>query len=240
MSVTATATSTTSTTTCRPRQLLHQLTAVSVVGGPLCFWLGGLLSPPAMHTDGAQTITANAAPNPATNTAHLIAFFAASFLLPVSVVGLARLSWARAPWLSTLGGFTGVVGWIPLAALTALDASAVAMAQMPGSPSYGKLYDAFAYGPLMNAFLIVYIIGHLAAYVLLGIALRRARVLPAWAAWAMVASSPLTMAMFILPGNPVTVGAIAIGLLVAGSVPAARAMARAGTAPSDREQGGAC
>ncbi|MET9019143.1 hypothetical protein ABZV93_04085 [Actinopolymorpha sp. NPDC004070] len=224
MSVAITATATSS----RPEQLLNRLAAVSVVGGPLCFWLGGLLSPPAMHTDGAQTVAANAAANPATNTAHLIAFFLASFLLPVSVVGLARLSWARAPWLSTIGGFAGVVGWIPLAALTALDASAVAMARMPGGPSYGGLYDAFAYGPSMNAFLIVYIVGHLAAYVLLGIALRRARIVPAWAAWAMVASSPLTMAMFVLPGNSVAVGAVAIGLLVASSVPAARAVWAAG------------
>ncbi|MFD2078224.1 hypothetical protein SAMN05421678_1308 [Actinopolymorpha cephalotaxi] len=220
----ATATTAATSTSSRPQRLLHRLTAASVVGGPLCFWLGGLLAPPSMHTDGGQTVAANLAADPATNTAHLIAFFAASFLLPVSIVGLARLSWARTPWLSALGGLAGVVGWIPLSALTALDAAAVAMARMPGSSSYGRLYDAFAYGPLMNAYLIVYIVGHLAAYVLLGIALRRARVVPAWAAWAMVASSPLTMAMFVLPGNPVAVGAVAIGLLVAGSVPAARAL----------------
>ncbi|KAB8191962.1 hypothetical protein FH608_028905 [Nonomuraea phyllanthi] len=197
---------------------------MSIVGGPLSFLLGGLLAPPLMHMGGAETIAANAEADPAANTAHVIAFVAAGFLLPIGVVGLAWLARRHAPWPATIGGLLGVLGWIPLSALTALDELARTMGQLPGS--HGPLYDRFAYGPIMNTYLIIYIVGHLLAYVLLGIALRRARVLPAWAAWAMVASSPLTMVMFILPGNPIAVGAVAIALLVAGSVPAAITTAR--------------
>jgi hypothetical protein len=77
----------------------------------------------------------------------------------------------------------------------------------------------------MSTYLLVYIVCHLVAYVLLGIALRRAQVIPEWAAWSMVASSPLTIAAFVLPSRPIAVGYLALTLLVIGSLPAARAMA---------------
>src|SRR6266542_3377640 len=87
------------------------------------------------------------------------------------------------------------------------------------------LLDRFSTDAVMGSYLIVYIVGHLVAYVLLGIALRRARVLPGWAAWSMIASSPLTLAAFVLPGSPRAIGGIALALLVVGSLPAARTMA---------------
>src|SRR5436190_356768 len=48
----------------------------------------------------------------------------------------------------------------------------------------------------MTFYLVVYIAGHLAAYVVVAIALRRARVTPAWAAWTLAASTPLTFAFY--------------------------------------------
>jgi membrane protein implicated in regulation of membrane protease activity len=92
------------------------------------------------------------------------------------------------------------------------------MAALPQAGSYAPLWDLFVSGAVMKTYLIVYIVGHLLAYVLLGIALRRARIIPLWAAWSMIASSPLTMAVFVLPGKPVWIG---VALLVIGSLPAA-------------------
>jgi ABC-type uncharacterized transport system permease subunit len=80
---------------------------------------------------------------------------------------------------------------------------------------------------MMLSFLLIYIVGHLLTYVLLGIALRRAGVVPRWAAWMIVASSPLTVLMFALSGNPQALGGVALGLLVIGSIPAAREVLRA-------------
>jgi len=76
---------------------------------------------------------------------------------------------------------------------------------------------------VMGTYLLVYVIGHLVAYVLLGAALLRGRVIPRWAAWSMIASSPLTIAAFALPGSPRATGAVAFTLLLLGSLPAARA-----------------
>jgi hypothetical protein len=75
----------------------------------------------------------------------------------------------------------------------------------------------------MGSYLIVYVVGHLVAYVLLGAALLRGRVIPRWAAWSMIASSPLTILAFALPGSPRATGAVALSLLVLGSLPAVRA-----------------
>lgn len=211
-----------------PQRLVRVLAAVAIVGGPLGYLLGGVLEP-AAHADGRVTIAANSAANPATNTIHLAAFMVASFLLPVGVVALAWLAHRRAPWLATIGGIFGVVGWLPFAALTALDDLAVAMARAPQGGSYATLWDGFAYDAVMNSYLIVYILAHLVAYVLLGIALHRARVIPAWAAASMIASSPVLIAAFVLPGQlepaGLAVAAASVVLLILASLPAAYALA---------------
>lgn len=203
------------------QRLRQVVLAVAIVGGPLAFLLGGVLSP-SIHDTGQASIAANAAANGTTNAVHLAAFVLASFLLPIGAVGLAHLAYPRAPWLATIGGLLAVVGWLPFSALAALDDLTSIMAQLPNSGSYAELWDRFSTDAVMGTYLIVYIVGHLVAYVLLGIALRRGRILPRWAAWSMIASSPLTIAAFVLPGSPLAIGSVALTLLVLGSLPAAR------------------
>lgn len=216
-----------------PERLLRAAVAFAMIGGPVGYLVGGVLEP-AAHLSGAATIAANADANSATNTIHMVAFVLASYLLPIGVVGLAFLARVRSPWLATIGGLLGVIGWLPFSALTALDELPRAMVGPPTSPDYGRLYDRFAYGALMNGYLLVYIIGHLAAYVILGIALRRAAVIPTWAAWCMIASSPLLVAAFVLPDGlgrtPLAVAGLSVAILILGTLPAAGAMLR-GSAP---------
>ena len=87
--------------------------------------------------------------------------------------GPAHLAYPRAPWLATIGALLAVVGWLPFSALAALDDLTSIMAQLPNSGSYAELWDRFSTDAVMGTYLIVYIVGHLVAYVLLGIALRR-------------------------------------------------------------------
>ncbi|MFF4778513.1 hypothetical protein ACFY05_37390 [Microtetraspora fusca] len=205
-------------------RLWRLVLAVAIVGGPLGYYVGSALNS-TVHENGSTSIAANAAANPIFNAVHLVAYVLASFLLPLGAVGLAYLTYARAPWPATIGGLLAVVGWLPFSALTALDDLMRAMAQLPDSGSYATLLDRFANDAVMGGYLLVYIVGHLVAYVLLAIALRRAGVIPSWAAWSMLASSPLTVAVFVLPGRPLVLGDVALTLLVIGSIPAARAMA---------------
>ncbi|HZD02722.1 MAG TPA: hypothetical protein VFA46_21785 [Actinomycetes bacterium] len=203
------------------QRLRQVVLAVAIAGGPLAFALGGLLAP-AIHDSGQASIAANAAADPTANAAHLAAFVLACYLLPIGAIGLARLAWPRTPWLATIGGLLAVVGWLPFAALTALDDLTATMAQLPHSAADAQLLDRFSTDAVMGSYLLVYIVGHLLAYVLLGVALRQARAVPGWAAWSIIASSPLTIAAFALPGSPRAIGGVALALLLAGSLPAAR------------------
>lgn len=210
----------------RPERLIRRVVAVAIVGGPLGYLVGSALHPPVQQVgEGGLTIAANAGADPVINGVHLAAYVVASFLLPVGAAGLGYLAYRRTPRLATIGGLLGVAGWLPFAALTALDDLARTMADLPDSSRYAELYSRFETGPIMLLFLLVYVVAHLVAYVLLGIALLRARVVPRWAAWSLIASSPVTMAGFVLPGRPVATGGIAgLGLLLIGSLPAARAI----------------
>jgi hypothetical protein len=208
-------------------RLLRTSLATAIVGGPLGYLVGGLFAP-AIHAPGPSTIAANAAANAVTNGVHLAAFVFASFLLPVGAAGLAYLAYRRAPWLATIAGMLGVVGWLPFSALAALDDLARAMAGHPDRGSYAALLDRFTNDEVMSTYLLVYVICHLVAYVLFGIALRRARVIPRWAAWAMITSSPLTIAAFAFHGTGRTiVGAAALTLLLVARLPAAQALTSA-------------
>jgi len=88
-------------------------------------------------------------------------------------------------------------------------------------PSIGRVPRV----PTSNAFDTGWVIGHLLGYVLLGIALLRARVIPRWAAWLIIVSAPVM--------GPIAYGT-GLGLLQVlgyvlvfiGSVPAAIAMLR--------------
>lgn len=216
----------------RPRseRLLRIIGATAIVGGPLGYLLGALMAP-AIHGTGLATIEANATANPATNAAHLAAFVLASYLLPMGAVALAYLAYRQTPWLATIGGLLGVLGWAPFSALAALDDLASTMAQLPDHNSYAGLLDRFTNDAVMGSYLIVYVGFHLVAYMLLGVALRRARVIPRWASWTMIASSPMTIAAFAFHGSGRTaVGVAALALLLIGSMPAARTI----VAPSIR------
>lgn len=211
-----------------PERVIRLVVALAIIGGPLGYLVGSALHPPVQRIgEGALTIAANAGTDAVVNGVHLVAYVVASFLLPIGAAGLGYLAYPRAPWTATVGGLLGVAGWLPFAALTALDDMAVTMAGLPDSASYAELYSRVETDPVMLLFLAVYIAAHLLAYVLLGVALLRARVVPRWAAISLIASSPVTMAGFVLPGRPLsTVGVAGLVLLLVGSLPAAPAMLR--------------
>lgn len=139
------------------------------------------------------------------------------------MIGLAYQAREAAPWLATLGGLIGVLGWLPLSALTAQDDLTRTIATMPAGANYVDLWQRFTTDPVINTYLVLYAAGHLVAYVLLGLALRRARVVPAWSAWLMIASSPVTVVGFAVPALKTLIYAGVIAVFVA-SIPAAHAL----------------
>jgi hypothetical protein len=171
--------------------------ALTILLAPVTYCLGGLLDPVIHVTNGAANIAANAAANPFTNSLHLASFVVGSFVLPISIIGIARLVMPRSPWLALIGGTLGLVGWLPMAALTAQEDLTLQMARLGGDTQLlGALWEQFNADATMTVFLVVYIAAHLAAYVVLSVGLYRARVIPAWAAWILASSTPLMLVFF--------------------------------------------
>ena len=173
---------------------------------------------------GAANIAANAAADPTTNQLHIAVYVLETFVLPASVVGLAGLALRRSPWLATIGGGLGLIGWLPWSALAAQDDLTFQMAQMGGGPLFVELWNRFTTDRTMGALTLIYVICHLSGYVLLGIALARARIIPPWAAWSLVLTSPITLIAF--PTHLHELLYLVIALWFVGSVPAAVAVWR--------------
>lgn len=113
------------------------------------------------------------------------------YLYPLSCIGLGLLAMKRSHWLATLGvacGFAGSIVWGLIAGQIALIAG---MAQMDTNSVFVSVEHHYYTNWMTLAFAIGWLFGHLLAYVLLGIALARTRIIPQWAAWLFVASAPL-------------------------------------------------
>ena len=196
-----------------------------IVSGPLVAFLYGFLNPTPLHlTNGAVAIAVNATANPLANQLHLVLGVVLSFLLPIWYLGIAWLALRGAPWLATLGGLLGLVGWIPWSALIGQEALTATMAQMGGGPQLAALWERYNGSGVLTAYLLIYIVGHLLAAVLLAIALGRAHLVPAWAVWALALTSPVQIVIFLV--HQLAVGIVVALLWFGSSLPIARALLR--------------
>jgi hypothetical protein len=147
------------------------------------------------------------------------------YLYALSYVGLGLLAMKRSPWLATLGMVCGFAAGIVWAAIADSITMLFSMAQNGVNPLFVTLERHYYASWLILTFGAFWVIGHLFAYVLLGIALLRARVIPRWAAWIFIVSAPIM--------GPIAYG-MKVGLLqilgfvlvFIASVPAALAMFR--------------
>jgi hypothetical protein len=204
------------------RGLRRGVFAASILLAPLVLVPGTIFNPAIGGiANGAANIAANGVANPLTNQLHVATYVLETFLLPLSALGLAGLAIHRSPWLATVGGGLGLFGWLPWSALTAQDDLTYQMAQMGNSSQFVALWNRFTTDGTMTFFLLVYVICHLAAYVVLALALHRAGVIPTWAAWALALTSPLTVASFATRQHALLY--LVLALWIAGSVPAAYA-----------------
>jgi hypothetical protein len=147
------------------------------------------------------------------------------YLYALSHVGLGLLAMKRSPWLATLGMACGFAAGIVWAVIADSIAMLFSMAQNGLNPLFVKVERHYYASWLIFTFGAFWVIGHLLAYVLLGIALLRARAIPRWAAWLLIASAPLM--------GPIAYGEqvgwlqiLAFLLVFIASVPAALAMLR--------------
>lgn len=155
----------------------------------------------------------------------LLLSVAAPYLYPLSYFGLGLLALRRSPWLAITGmicGWLGSVTW-------GLIANQMFMLNSMARLNHDSLFMAlekqyYASGEVL-VFAIGWVLGHTLAYVLLGIALWRARVVPRWAATLLIVSAPL-MGPIAYGTNLSLLQVAGYALAFIGSVPAAAALLR--------------
>jgi hypothetical protein len=155
---------------------------------------------------------------------HLALVITSTFLLLFGFLGMAWLAMSRSPWLASIGGALSLIGTMTTVAFTAQSDMTYDMAQLGSSPQFIALWDRFNSDAVMTVFLVLFIVGFVVGPLLLGIALGRARVIPLWAASAIVLSRLLLIIAFPAHLNSSSVEPGAYGLFFLGSIPAALAM----------------
>jgi hypothetical protein len=146
----------------------------------------------------------------------------APYICPISYLGLGMLAMRKAPWVSTVGIACGWVGSVPWGFIADSMFYFTAAAHLGQDTSFALLHSPqglFAF-PQMMTVAGGWVIGHLLGYVLLGIALFRARVIPRWASCLIVAAAPL-MGPIAYGTNIGLVQVLGYVCVFAGSVPAA-------------------
>ena len=182
-----------------------------------------------VNATAASFVVTSQMAGPLGNTLHLIGAVLTSFLLPVGYLGMALLGMRRSPWLATVSAVLSFLGWLPWPALVGIDNLAYLIAQTGPTPQLNALWIQFNGSAMMSAFLFIYVISHLLASVVIAVMLGRLRLVPAWSAWALALTSPVTMALFVVHVASVqyVLRTADMALFVAGMVPAAVAMLQA-------------
>lgn len=157
---------------------------------------------------------------------HLALAIISFFLLLFGFLGMAWLAISRSPWLASIGGALSLIGTMTNVAFIAQSDMTDNMAQLGSSTQFVALWDRFNGDAVMTVFLDLFIVGFVFGPIFLGIALRRARVIPLWAASAIVLSRLLLIIAFPANLNPSYVEPIAYGLFFLGCIPVALAMLR--------------
>ncbi len=175
----------------------------------------------------SATLVAFRAANPLLLQLFFVVTVLAAYIYPLSYIYLGRLAMKRSPWLATIGiacGFVGSVVWSLFAGETFWINSLAQLGFDTQLPMLGKAYVANWGVFVMHG---GWVIGHLLGYVLLGIALARARVIPLWAAWLLIVS-PLLMGPLAYGTGLGLLQVLGYVLVFVGSVPAALTMLKLG------------
>ena len=211
------------------RKLHRAFFAVCLLLGPLTMavWFGTCpqLGDPGCPNGGGSMAVYSAfrTLNPLVMQIFLVANLLVSYAWPASYIGLGMIAMKRSPWLTTIGLAFGLAGGLPFGGVVAAQASLFyGMAQMDYTPLFVTITQHIP-NWMFSTLGLAWGFGHQIGYILLGIALARSRVVPAWAGWLMVVSVPVM--------GPIAYGTH-IGLLqvlgfvmvAIGSVPAALAM----------------
>jgi hypothetical protein len=145
------------------------------------------------------------------------------YLFPLGYLALGLVAMWRAPWLATLGVICGWVGSAPWGLVTDRSFLLADLATMGNDPFSVDLITRLNQHPAFLLMATGWFFGHMLGYVLLGLALARARAVARWAGYLIVVAAPVMGPIAYGTGLGL-VQVLGFVLVFIGSVPAAFAM----------------
>jgi hypothetical protein len=200
-----------------------------VVTGMTATVVAVLTNPPYYGSHGgvAAAISTNATHGDLMDRTHVLAEVVASYLLPVGFLAMAWLAAHRARRLATLAAIVAFLGLSPLAVFAGEDSLYYDIARTGASPALVDMAQHFNSDTVMTYYNLMFVTGTVIAPILLGTALWRAAIIPAWAAILLIFGRLPVLLFPVLPYR-VLIILLLIGFLtlLIGSLPAAAALTR--------------
>lgn len=179
------------------RKLERTLLAICVAFAPAAIFLSFVFDPTnGVPGDTDNIYTAFRTASPLTLQLFLIFNTVATFLFAPSYIGLGLVPMRRAPWLATMGTICGLIGALPWAIFIVPETIA-SHAQNYSLTMFTTVWDSGA-GWAVTLHQLCWVGGHLLGYLLLGLALLRAKSIPTWAAALLIFSVPLQVIAYPL------------------------------------------
>lgn len=139
-----------------------------------------------------------AAAHPGLDRFAMVTAMLGSLLMVPAVIGLMRLIGFRSARLGLIGGVLTAAAYICYFAMNSGDRFQLAMvARGDTGPEFGKIIDTSLNGASVVWYFLLFAVGSLVGTFLLGLALRRGRVVPWWVAATVMAWSVLKIPEFL-------------------------------------------
>lgn len=177
---------------------MRRLALLALPIGPLCIGVLRFLLP--YYTAGDNLATANAViAHPDRESAVLwLGLVGVLTLVPGVIAVGSRLPASR---LTSWAVALSVLGYLCLGALLAEDSLLWSGARAHTDPQQIAAMVT-AMHPSMTVATAIFVVGHVIGTVLLGVALLRSHLIPAWAAWLVTVSQPVHFTAAVIVGSP--------------------------------------
>ena len=180
------------------------LAAIAATLGPLLFAAAGLVAP--YDTDASsKEIAREIAGNQGATELSVWLWTVGTVLFLPGLVAVALLAVARSARLGLWGSVLFGTGLIAVNATPNLDIVALGGFEKGVSQdSLVRIADGVNELAVVNGPILYFVAAHVVGAILLGVALLRGRVIPAWAAWLLILSMPLNVAGYVIGIAPLT------------------------------------
>jgi len=203
------------------------LAAIAAGLGPLMFAAAGLVAPYDTDASSKEIARAVAAHQGAAELSVWLWTVGTVLFLP-GLVGVALLAVSRSARLGLWGSVLFGTGLTAVNATPNLDIVALGGFEKGVSQdSLVRVADGVNELAVVNGPILYFVAAHVVGAILLGLALLRGRVVPAWAAWLLILSMPLNVAGYVIGLAAVT--ALSFVMAAVGFALAGLALVRHGT-----------